>query len=41
MYLKTQRRQLRFRFTSNILGGYYEMGNPLAHVKPGDGTTRG
>ena len=41
VYLKTQRRQLRFRFTSNILGGYYEMGNPLAHVKPGDGTTRG
>lgn len=36
--LKDQRRQMRFRFESNVIGGDYQMGVPLAHVQPGDGT---
>lgn len=31
------RRQMRFRFTSNVLGGDYQMGQPLAHIAPSDG----
>jgi len=38
--LKEQRRELRFRFESNVIGGDYQMGLVLAHVQPGDGTTR-
>ena len=38
---KTQRRELRFRFESSSVGGYYEMGHILAHVSPGDGTVLG
>lgn len=38
VYLKTQRREMRFRFESNVLGGDYQMGLVLAHVQPGDGT---
>ena len=41
VFLKTQRRELRFRFESNTLGGHYQMGLVLAHVQPGDGTTLG
>jgi hypothetical protein len=41
VFLKTQRRELRFRFESNTLGGDYQMGLILAHVQPGDGTTLG
>jgi hypothetical protein len=41
VYLKEQRRELRFRFSSDVVGGDYQMGLPLAHVKPGDGTTIG
>jgi hypothetical protein len=41
VYFKTQRRQLRFRFDSNTIGGDYQMGMVLAHVQPGDGTTIG
>ena len=41
VFLKTQRRQLRFRFESNTLGGDYQMGLILAHVQEGDGTTLG
>jgi hypothetical protein len=41
VFLKTQRRELRFRFESNTLGGDYQMGLVLAHVQPGDGTTLG
>jgi hypothetical protein len=41
IYFKTQRRELRFRFESNALGGNYQMGLVLAHVQPGDGTTIG
>lgn len=39
--IKTQRRELRFRFESNTLGGDYQMGMILAHVQPGDGTILG
>ena len=41
VYLKTQRRQMRFRFASNVVGGDYQMGLILAHVQPGDGTMLG
>jgi hypothetical protein len=41
IYFKTQRRELRFRFESNAIGGDYQMGLVLAHVQPGDGTTIG
>lgn len=37
VFLKDQRRQLRFRFESDTVHGYYEMGVPLAQVAPGDG----
>jgi len=39
--LKEQRRELRFRFESNVLGGNYQMGTCLAHLRPGDGTYLG
>jgi hypothetical protein len=41
VYFKTQRRELRFRFVSNTVGGDYQMGLVLAHVKSGDGTVIG
>lgn len=41
VFFKTQRRQLRFRFESNTLGGNYQMGLILAHLQEGDGTTLG
>ena len=40
-YFKTQRRELRFRFESNAIGGDYQMGTILAHVQPGDSTVKG
>ncbi len=41
VYLKTQRRELRFHFESNCVGGDYQMGLVLAHLQPGDGTVIG
>lgn len=41
IYFKTQRRELRFRFASNTIGGDYQMGLVLAHLQPGDGTVIG
>jgi hypothetical protein len=41
VYFKEQRREMRFRFTSNTVGGDYQMGLILAHVQPGDGTVIG
>ena len=41
IYFKDQRREMRFRFTSNAVGGNYEMGLILGHVQPGDGTVIG
>jgi hypothetical protein len=41
IYFKDQRRELRFRFTSNTVGGDYQTGLILAHVQPADGTVIG
>lgn len=41
VYFKTQRRELRFRFSSNTIGGDFQMGLVLAHLQPGDGTVIG
>ena len=41
VYFKEQRRELRFRFASDCVGGDYQAGLILAHVQPGDGTTIG
>ena len=41
VFLKTQRRQLRFRFESDCVGGDYQMGLVLAHLQPGDATVLG
>ena len=41
IYFKDQRRELRFRFESNVIGGDYQMGQVLAHIQPGDGTVIG
>lgn len=38
---KEQRRELRVRFTSNAVGGDYQMGQILIHLEPGDGTITG
>ena len=32
-----QRRQMRLRWTSNVLGGDFAMGKPLVHLQPGTG----
>lgn len=39
--LKEQRRELRVKFTSNTIGGDYQMGQIVAHVEDGDGTVLG
>lgn len=41
IYFKTQRRELRFRFSSNTVGGDYQTGLILAHIQPADGTVIG
>ena len=41
IYFKEQRRELRFRFESNVIGGDYQMGICLGHLQPGDGTVIG
>lgn len=41
IYFKTQRRELRFRFESNIIGGDYQAGLILGHLRPADGTVVG
>lgn len=38
---KEARRNLRFKFRSNVVGGDYQMGHCLAHVEPSDGTVIG
>lgn len=39
--LKEQRRELRARFTSNTVGGDYQMGQVIAYIGDGDGTVLG
>jgi hypothetical protein len=34
---KSTQRQVRFRFSSNVVGGDYWMGKTIMHVQPGDG----
>lgn len=34
--IRDQRRQVRLRFTSNTLGGNYQMGRVILHLEPGD-----
>ena len=34
--MREQRRQIRLRFTSDTLGGNYEMGRVIMHTEPGD-----
>lgn len=41
VFFKEQRRELRFRFESNTVGGDYQMGLVFAHVSPADGTVLG
>lgn len=38
---KEERRELRFKFTSNILNGDYQMGQIIAHIGEADGTVLG
>jgi hypothetical protein len=37
VFFKEQRREMRFRFESNTVGGDYQMGQVLAHIETGDG----
>ena len=41
VFLKEQRRQLRFRFSSETLGGDYQQGLCLGHFRKSDGTVLG
>ena len=37
VFFKEQRREMRFRFSSNTIGGDYQMGQILAHITVSDG----
>ncbi len=37
VYFKEQRREMRFRFVSNTVGGDYQLGQTIAHIEVGDG----
>jgi hypothetical protein len=37
VFFKEQRRELRFKFSSNTVGGDYQMGNVIAHIEAADG----
>lgn len=41
VYFKEQRRELRFWFESNVIGGDYQMGQCIVHVEAADGTLLG
>ena len=41
VYFREIRRELRFRFESNTLGGNYQMGQIIAHIEPATGTVLG
>jgi len=38
--MREERRQMRFKFSSNVAGGYYQMGQALAHIGPAEGRIR-
>jgi hypothetical protein len=37
VYFREQRREMRFRFESNTVGGDYQLGQTIAHIELGDG----
>jgi len=41
VFLKDLRREMRFKFQSNTVGGDYQMGQCIAHIEPADGTVLG
>jgi len=41
IFFKDLRREMRFIFKSNTVGGNYQMGQCIAHIEPGDGTVLG
>jgi hypothetical protein len=41
VYFKDIRREMRFRFESNVLNGDYQMGQVIAHIDEADGTVLG
>lgn len=41
VYFREIRRELRFRFESNVIGGNYQMGQTIAHIEPATGTILG
>jgi hypothetical protein len=41
IFFKDLRREMRFIFKSNVIGGNYQMGQCIAHIEPGDGTVLG
>ena len=41
IFFKEIRREMRFIFTSNVVGGNYQMGQCIAHLDVGDGTVLG
>jgi len=41
VWFKEERRELRFKFTSNTINGNYQMGQVIAHVEPADGNVLG
>ena len=41
VFFKEIRREMRFRFESNIIDGNYQMGQVVAHIEPADGTVLG
>ena len=41
VWFKEERRELRFKFTSNTINGDYQMGQIIAHVGEADGTVLG
>jgi hypothetical protein len=41
VFFKEIRREMRFKFSSNVVGGNYQMGQCIAHIEPADGTVLG
>jgi hypothetical protein len=41
VFFKETRREMRFIFKSNVVGGDYQMGQCIAHIETSDGTLLG